>query len=92
MLKKSLLTDRELSDGDNKGSAHVPKGSIAVYVGPELRRYVVPIRYLRMPEFRDLMDEAAKEYGFQNGGGLEIPCDEQYFEYVLIKCATQLNV
>ncbi|KAL4334872.1 hypothetical protein GQ457_07G033000 [Hibiscus cannabinus] len=91
-VKKSLLSDRELSDGGIKGSAHVPKGSVVVYVGPEFRRFVIPIRFLAMPEFRDLMDEAAEEFGFQREGGLKIPCDEQYFEYVLLRCATQLNV
>ncbi|KAK8641679.1 hypothetical protein V6N13_011060 [Hibiscus sabdariffa] len=91
-IKKSLLTDRELSDGGIKGSGHVPKGSVAVYVGPELRRFVIPLRFLAMPEFRDLMDEAAEEFGFQKEGGLQIPCDVQYFEYVLLRCATQLNV
>ncbi|KAE8656906.1 Auxin-induced protein 15A [Hibiscus syriacus] len=58
--EESLLTDRKLSDGGSKGSAHIPKGSIAVYVGPELRRFVIPIRCLAMPEFRDLMDQAAE--------------------------------
>ncbi|KAE8710893.1 putative SAUR-like auxin-responsive protein family [Hibiscus syriacus] len=64
-----LLTDRKLSDGGSKGSAHVPKGSIAVYVGPELHGFAIPIRCLAMP--------AAEEFGFGNEGGLQIPCDER---------------
>ncbi|MBA0690982.1 hypothetical protein Goari_008631 [Gossypium aridum] len=45
-----------------------------------------------MSEFRDLMDLVAEEFGFQNTGELQIPCDEQSFENILHRCATQLNV
>ncbi|KAH1066630.1 hypothetical protein J1N35_031617 [Gossypium stocksii] len=75
MSKKSLLMARKLSDGRTQGSGHVPKGSLAVYVGQELRRFVIPTSYLTMPEFRDLMDMVAEEFGFQNTGELQIPCD-----------------
>ncbi|MBA0658471.1 hypothetical protein Goklo_010674, partial [Gossypium klotzschianum] len=78
MSKKSLLMARKLSDGRTQGSGHVPKGSI-------------PTSYLTMPEFRDLMDLVAEEFGFQNTGELQIPCDEQPFENILHRCATQLN-
>ncbi|MFQ6651710.1 hypothetical protein Gotur_023922, partial [Gossypium turneri] len=91
MSKKSLLMARKLPDGRTQGSGHVPKGSIAVYVGPELRRFVIPTSYLTMPEFRDLMDLVAEEFGFQNTGELQFPCDEQSFENILHRCATQLT-
>ncbi|MBA0745313.1 hypothetical protein Gogos_007891, partial [Gossypium gossypioides] len=67
MSKKSLLMARKLSDG------RVPKGSIAIYVGPELRRFVITTSYLTMPEFRDLMGMVAEEFGFQKTGELQIP-------------------
>ncbi|MBA0864566.1 hypothetical protein Goshw_004285, partial [Gossypium schwendimanii] len=82
----------KLSDGRTQGSGHVPKGSIAVYVELELRRFVVPTSYLTMSKFRDLMDLVAEEFGFQNTGELQIPCDEQSFENILHRCTTQLNV
>ncbi|XP_017978600.1 PREDICTED: auxin-responsive protein SAUR71 [Theobroma cacao] len=88
MSKESLLT-AELSDGSNRGSVdptQVPKGFIAVYVGPELRRFVIPMSYLSMPEFKILMDKVAEEFGFEQEGGLQIPCDEQHFEQILLKC------
>lgn len=71
MSKKSLLTARRLSDGHTRGSGNVPKGSIAVYVGPELRRFVIPTSCLTMLEFKDLMDMVAEEFGFQNTGELQ---------------------
>nr|XP_004507567.1 auxin-induced protein 6B [Cicer arietinum] len=66
----------------------VPKGYLAVYVGPEFRRFVIPIRFLRMPELKDLMDDVAEEFGCDHhaDGALHIPCDEDYFGNVLITC------
>ncbi|XP_022723809.1 auxin-responsive protein SAUR71-like [Durio zibethinus] len=87
MSKESLLTG-ELSDGSSRGSIHVPKGSIAVYVGPVRRKFVIPTSYLAMPEFRVLMDKVADEFGFEHEGGLQIPCDEQDFEQILLRCGT----
>ncbi|XVE91127.1 hypothetical protein DITRI_Ditri20bG0129800 [Diplodiscus trichospermus] len=89
--KESLLTG-ELSDGSSKGSTHVPKGFIAVYVGPELRRFVIPTSYLTMPEFRVLMEKVAEEFGFEQEGGLQFPCDEQEFEQILLRCGPPPNV
>ncbi|OMO76076.1 Auxin responsive SAUR protein [Corchorus capsularis] len=92
MPRESLLTeDLELSDGSSRGSRdpkYVPKGFVAVYVGTELRRFVIPTSYLSMPEFKVLMDKAAEEFGFEQEGGLKIPCDEQDFEHILHNCTT----
>ncbi|XVF86238.1 hypothetical protein PTKIN_Ptkin18bG0024500 [Pterospermum kingtungense] len=90
--RDSLLTCRELSDGSSRGSKYVPKGFIAVYVGPELRRFVIPMSYLAMPEFRALMDQVAEEFGFEHEGGLEFPCDQQEFEEILLRCGARPNV
>ncbi|KAK3219048.1 hypothetical protein Dsin_013018 [Dipteronia sinensis] len=88
--KESLFMGSELSDGKRapKANEDVPKGFLAVYVGPELRRFVIPMTYLSMPEFRVLMDCVAEEYGFDHEGGLQIPCEEQDFEDILHKCMT----
>ncbi|KAJ1260728.1 hypothetical protein BS78_10G254700 [Paspalum vaginatum] len=61
----------------------VPKGYFAVYVGEESRRFVVPTGYLREPAFRDLMERAADEFGFEQAGGLRVPCAEEDFEDLL---------
>lgn len=87
--KESLLAS-EFSDSEQGGSIgppqQVPKGFLAVYVGPEQRRFVIPMSYLSMPEFRVLMDQVAEEFGFEQDGGLQIPCEEHDFEEILVRC------
>jgi SAUR family protein len=93
--KKPLLIEAgESSDGSRKTSK-IPKGYIAVYVGLEFRRFVIPISFLSMPELKGLMDDVAEEFGcdYHADGALHIPCDEDYFRNVLINCfATQRRV
>ncbi|KVI11562.1 uncharacterized protein LOC112505924 [Cynara cardunculus var. scolymus] len=80
----------------NRGGWHnpVPKGNLAVYVGSELKRYVIPTSYLGMPELRVVMDQMAEEYGHhQKEGGLRIPiCEEQQFEEILASCKRRQQI
>ncbi|PKU68726.1 Auxin-induced protein X10A [Dendrobium catenatum] len=55
----------------------VPKGCLAVYVEDGMRRFVIPTTYLCMPEFREILDKMENEFGFNQKGGLKIPCDEE---------------
>lgn len=57
----------------------VPKGHFAVYVGEKRARFIVPISYLNLPEFRSLLRQSAEEFGFKHDMGLTIPCDEVAF-------------
>ena len=82
---QSLLAGRYFRQWNTK---EVPRGFLAVYVGPELRRFVIPTSYLSMPDFRALMERMADEFGFQQEGGLQIPCEEEDFEEILRKCWT----
>ncbi|KAH7518494.1 auxin-responsive protein SAUR21 [Ziziphus jujuba] len=61
--------------------SNVPKGHIAVYVGEiQRKRFVVPISYLNHPSFRELLNRAEEEFGFDHPmGGLTIPCREDTF-------------
>ncbi|KAK9097556.1 hypothetical protein Sjap_023053 [Stephania japonica] len=85
---------RNLEPGDMKESLLPPvaaeeaiqKGFLAVYVGDAMRRFVIPAVYLSVPDFQILMERAADEFGFQQEGALRIPCDEEDFEEVLIRC------
>ncbi|TKY72909.1 Auxin-induced protein 15A [Spatholobus suberectus] len=63
----------------------VPKGYLAVYVGPELRRFIIPTSYLTHSLFKVLLEKAAEEFGFDRSGGLTIPCEIETFKY-LLKC------
>ncbi|GAB2220014.1 hypothetical protein Droror1_Dr00007655 [Drosera rotundifolia] len=82
------LLNGELSDGrwQDRSLVEIPKGYLPVYVGTELKRFVIPMEYLSMPDFRILMEKAEEEFGFDQEGGLKIPCDEQDFLEVLFKC------
>lgn len=62
-----------------------PRGFVGVYVGPHQRRFVIPTTLLAMPDFQALMDLAAEEFGYEQQGGLRIPCDEDYFRDLLSK-------
>ncbi|XP_057806597.1 uncharacterized protein LOC131021429 [Salvia miltiorrhiza] len=61
----------------------VPKGYLAVYVGPELRRFIIPTSYLGDPLFKVLLEKVEEEFGFDHSGGLTIPCDIETFKYLL---------
>nr|GMD33652.1 auxin-responsive protein SAUR61-like isoform X1 [Ipomoea batatas] len=61
----------------------VPKGYLAVYVGPELRRFIIPTSYLSDPLFKVLLEKVEEEFGFDHSGGLTIPCEIETFKYLL---------
>lgn len=63
----------------------VPKGYLAVYVGSELRRFIIPTTNLTHPLFKVLLEKAEEEFGFNHSGGLTIPCEIETFKY-LLKC------
>lgn len=61
----------------------VPKGYLAVYVGPELRRFIIPTTYLTHPIFKVLLEKAKDEFGYDHNGGLTLPCEIEIFKYLL---------
>ncbi|XP_020582270.1 auxin-induced protein 6B-like [Phalaenopsis equestris] len=61
----------------------VPAGHIAVYVGSMGRRFVIRVKHLNHPAFRNLLHQVEKEYGFHQPGPLSLPCDETAFLQVL---------
>ena len=65
-------------------SSEVPKGYLTVYVGEEMKRFVIPISYLNQPSFQELLNQAEEEFGFDHPmGGLTIPCTENDFENIV---------
>ncbi|KAI9127380.1 hypothetical protein K1719_001939 [Acacia pycnantha] len=61
-------------------SGEVPKGYLAIYVGEEMRRFVIPISFLNQPSFQDLLSEAEEEFGYDHPmGALTIPCTKDVF-------------
>ena len=61
----------------------VPKGHLVVYVGEELKRFVIHVSFLDHPLFRALLDRAQEVYEFNPDSKLCIPCDETIFLGVL---------
>ncbi|KAK7258015.1 hypothetical protein RIF29_32392 [Crotalaria pallida] len=60
--------------------ADVPKGYLAVYVGDQMKRFVIPISFLNQPSFQVLLSQAEEEFGYDHPtGGLTIPCREDEF-------------
>lgn len=86
--KKPFFMPQESSRTNSK----VPKGFLAVYVGPELRRFVIPVSFLAMPDFRVLMENVAEEYGCDHHGAIQIPCDENCFQQILMSCSQRKRI
>nr|ACU16920.1 unknown [Glycine max] len=88
MINKRL-TDIVYCDSDEDGCYSpqpphdVPKGYLTVYVGPQLRRFIIPTSYLSHSLFKALLEKAAEEFGFDQSGGLTIPCEIETFKYLL---------
>ncbi|KAK7311815.1 hypothetical protein RJT34_10188 [Clitoria ternatea] len=78
-LKRTL----SISDRDGGSSNVVPKGYVAVCVGMDLNRFVIPTEYLAHHAFHMLLREAEEEFGFEQTGVLRIPCEVSVFESIL---------
>ncbi|XP_065859340.1 auxin-responsive protein SAUR36-like [Euphorbia lathyris] len=68
----------------------VPKGHLAIYVGQkdgDFHRVLVPVIYINHPLFGELLREAEMEYGFNQQGGITIPCRYSEFEMVQTRIA-----
>ncbi|KAL7100460.1 hypothetical protein ACP275_09G146400 [Erythranthe tilingii] len=98
MDENSLLItpDQPLSHDqliNNNHNRHIPKGFVAVYVGPHHRRFLVPTRYLSVPDFKAVMDSAAEEFGYEQQGRLEFPnCKEDEFQELLAHCCRYTSI
>ncbi|KAB1201392.1 Indole-3-acetic acid-induced protein ARG7 [Morella rubra] len=64
---------------DTEGAKRAPKGHFVVYVGKELKRFVIPLSCLKNPIFLQLLEKAADEYGFNSNRSIVLPCDELTF-------------
>lgn len=76
---------------DDDAPVGVPEGCLAVYVGPEMRRFVIQASFLYKQVFRELLRRSEEEYGFEFEGGLRIPCEIGVFEKLLWQLKTDEN-
>jgi SAUR family protein len=58
----------------------VPKGYFSVSIGEEMKRFVIPISYLKKSSFQELLNQVEDQLGYDHPtGGLTIPCREETF-------------
>ncbi|KAK1404709.1 Auxin-induced protein 15A [Heracleum sosnowskyi] len=68
---------------DQQDETSTPTGFLAVYVGEERKRFVVPTGYLSHPLFKMLLEKAYNEFGFKQTNGLVVPCSVAAFQGVI---------
>ncbi|GFQ04075.1 auxin-induced protein 6b [Phtheirospermum japonicum] len=83
--RTALCYSSSSSDSDETAGSNrrTPSGSLAVYVGPKRTRFVIPTRFLNLPVFVALLQQAEEEFGFQTAGGLALPCEPDFFSEIL---------
>ncbi|KAA8518563.1 hypothetical protein F0562_016037 [Nyssa sinensis] len=74
---------RDCEDQGSSPSAKTPTGFLAIYVGEERERFVVPTGYLSHPLFKMLLEKAYNEFGFEQRSGLVVPCSVSTFQEVV---------
>ncbi|KAI5080248.1 hypothetical protein GOP47_0005727 [Adiantum capillus-veneris] len=90
-----LQPTNEESTGSSKGSSPLklnnlsrqlstPKGYLAVYVGEEKKRFLVKASLVNHPLFGVLLEKAKEQFGFEQKGPLNIPCEIAFFEHVML--------
>lgn len=79
---------KEYEEEKESPSSVTPTGFLALYVGEERQRYVVPTSYLCHPLFKMLLEKAYNEFGFAQRNGLVVPCTASTFQEVVnaIEC------
>ncbi|KAK2976265.1 hypothetical protein RJ640_026894 [Escallonia rubra] len=87
MSRKRVTLPRTKGSGSSDAascstSSSVQKGHFVVY-SADMRRFVVPLDYLKNAVFRELLKLAEEEYGLQMGGPITVPCDAAFMEYAV---------
>ncbi|KAH7282627.1 hypothetical protein KP509_35G040700 [Ceratopteris richardii] len=80
------LLRRSCSTQNKKKQA--PKGHVVLYVDGGSERYAVPIFCLNHPLFQDLLERTASEFGFNQQGGLVMPCCAEELEQTLCRISS----
>lgn len=79
-----LLTNGEeevyLSSSCSSPFRKPPIGFVALYVGEERRKFVVPMGYLPHPLFKMMLEKSSEEFGFDQKNGLVVPCSVEVFQ------------
>ncbi|XP_021721025.1 auxin-responsive protein SAUR71-like [Chenopodium quinoa] len=76
--------DHQRDDDSNEGGT--PKGHVPVMVGmeeKEVKRFVVPTRFMKDPSIVALLQLSADVFGYDHQGVLRIPCHPEYFQKII---------
>ncbi|XP_047334119.1 auxin-responsive protein SAUR15-like [Impatiens glandulifera] len=65
-----------------------PTGFVAIYVGEDRTRFVIPTGHLSHPLFKMLLEKAENEFGFDQQQGLMVPCTVAAFQQVVVAIET----
>eukprot|EP01018_Ginkgo_biloba_P030347 Gb_38676 [translate_table: standard] len=65
----------------------IPKGYLPIYVGKGITRFVINVHLLNHPVFAELLQMSADKYGYDQSGGLKIPCDVVLFHRIMYSIA-----
>ncbi|XVF58923.1 hypothetical protein PTKIN_Ptkin07bG0105000 [Pterospermum kingtungense] len=90
---KSIFLSKKENENETirlQGKEKSSQGHFVVYVGKELRRFVVPLSSSKIPPFQQLLDKAAQEFGFPSQNSIVLPCDESTFQSIMEFAATCL--
>lgn len=71
---------------DGNRDRQVRKGHVAVYVGEERKRYEIPVKYLALAEFKELMmlsQEDSFDLDVKIDGPITFLCTTEIFDEVL---------
>nr|WLD25260.1 PlSAUR1 protein [Paeonia lactiflora] len=79
-----LGSPEDLKKNGKKGRV-APEGCFSVYVGQQRQRFVIKTEYANHPLFKMLLEEAEKEYGYNSGSPLALPCNVDIFCKVLVE-------
>lgn len=79
----SLLHRRSFHHFFTSTTRYPPSGFLFVFVGPERKRFVIPVRYLNLHIFQCLLGEAEDEFGLVGYGCLVMPCEIALFKEII---------
>ncbi|CAA6670369.1 unnamed protein product [Spirodela intermedia] len=70
-------------DAGSSSGRPIPPGFLAIYIGEERRRFIIPTRFLNFPVITSLLKKSEEEFGYNFSGGLVLPCSVDFFRLVL---------
>ncbi|TXG66850.1 hypothetical protein EZV62_008125 [Acer yangbiense] len=84
----SKISYKRLANADHEKKSdqklEVARGCVAIYVGDERKRYQVPLIYLPLPKFQELIKTSQGDaFDVKIDGSITLACTTQTFEQLL---------